>query len=489
MNTPTPEAPSAPPHRGGATSGPAKPDPRWPLGGGAAGIVAVDHVVKGELVRGGEQDHGRFTTPRLDLDTLVWPRSEPGPAFDTPLAEIVDVLVALGAWLAADPEGVVAEALEHSVQAGALPRPLAEFSYAHIGKPFDHRSIAFQVERELGGADVLDGWREIADTPSGRPARIRAFPPRLIHVVAGNAPGVSAQTVLRGALTKGVHLLKLPSNDLFTAPALLRGLAAVAPGHPLTRSFSAVYWRGGDAAVESVLFRPQFFDKIVAWGGEASIRSAVKYLGPGFELVSFDPKTSISLIGREAFESAEVLEQVAERAAFDATLMNQQACASSRFQFVEGSVADVDRYCALLQRRMAVERPTASAIGRAVPGALRDEIDGLRLLEPEVRIWGGYGGEGLVIRSIEPVDFHPDGKIVNVVPVSDLADAVRHANVATQTVGIWPPARKASLRDALASRGVQRVVNLGGSAGIEMGLPHDGFHPLQRFVRWVNDEG
>jgi hypothetical protein len=452
-------------------------------------IVPVCHVIKGELVRGTEQVHGRFATPRLDLDTLVWPRSEPGPAFDTPLAEIVDVLVQLGAWLAADPQGAVAEALEHSLRTGSLPRALMEHAYANIGKPFDRRSIAFQVDRELGGADVLDGWREITNTPSGRPARIRAFPPRLIHIVAGNAPGVSAQTVLRGAITKGVNLLKLPSNDLFTAPAILRGLAAVAPGHPLTRSFSAVYWRGGDASVEGTLFRSQFFDKIVAWGGEASIRSAVKYLGPGFELVSFDPKTSISLIGREAFASTESLAEAAERAAFDATLMNQQACASSRFQFVEGSVEQVDRFGALLQQRMNVDRPTASAIGAPVPGALRDEIDGLRMLEPQVRVWGGYGGEGVVIRSEEPVDFHPDGKIVNVVPVASLDEAVRHANVATQTVGVWPPSRKAGLRDVLASRGVQRLVNLGGTAGIEMGLPHDGFHPLQRFVRWVNDEG
>ncbi|HEV8314406.1 MAG TPA: acyl-CoA reductase, partial [Burkholderiaceae bacterium] len=295
----------------------------------AVEAIPVTHVVKGELVCGADTLHGRFATPTLDLDALVWPRSEPGPAFETPLSEIVDVLVALGQWLAADPQGIVEQALEHAVRAGPLPRALLEFSYANIGKPFERRSIAFQVERELGGADVLDGWREIADAPSGRPARIRAFPPRLIHVVAGNAPGVSAQTVLRGALTKGVNLLKLPSNDLFTAPAILRGLAAVAPGHAVTRSFSAVYWRGGDANVEGVLFRPQFFDKIVAWGGEASIRSAIKYVGPGFELVSFDPKTSISLIGREAFASNEALREVAERAAFDATLMNQQACASS----------------------------------------------------------------------------------------------------------------------------------------------------------------
>src|SRR5204862_1730727 len=154
---------------------------------------------------------------KLDLDDLVWPRSAPGPAFDTPLAEIVDVLVQLGAWLAADPHGAVAEALEHSLRTGPLPRPLMEHAYANIGKPFDRRSIAFQVERELGGADVLDGWREIAGTPSGRAARMRAFPPRLIHIVAGNAPGVAAQTVLRGALNSGVNSVYAPSIERFTS--------------------------------------------------------------------------------------------------------------------------------------------------------------------------------------------------------------------------------------------------------------------------------
>jgi hypothetical protein len=458
-----------------------------------AAPVSVPHVVKGQLVTGSGAVYGRpgaqFATPPLDLDQLVWSRLEPGPAFNTPLAEIMDVLEQLGQWLAKDPQGLLAEALENSLKTGPLPRSIMEAMYANIGKAFDRRSMEFQVRTELGGADVVDGWREIDDAPSGRRARIRAFPPRLIHIVAGNAPGVSALTVVRGALTKGVHLLKLPSNDLFTAPAILRGLAAVAPDHPLTRSFSAAYWRGGDDAVESTLFRPQFFDKIVAWGGESSIRSASKYVGPGFELVSFDPKTSISLIGREVFDSPEILADVADKAAFDATLMNQQACASSRFQFIEGTTEQVDRYCEILQQRMAVDRPTNSAKGPRVPSELRDEIDGLRMLEPTYRVWGGYDGEGVVIRSEDPVDFHPDGKIVNVVQVKDLRDAIRFANVATQTVGVYPPQRKTELRDLLASQGVQRVVAIGGSAGVEAGLPHDGFNPLQRFVRWVNDEG
>jgi hypothetical protein len=54
---------------------------------------------------------------------------------------------------------------------------------------------------------------------------------------------------------------------------------------------------------------------------------------------------------------------------------------------------------------------------------------------------------------------------------------------------VFPPARKTDLRNSLAAAGVQRVVALGDAVMFETGMSHDGFHPLQRFVRWVNDEG
>jgi len=123
------------------------------------------------------------------------------------------------------------------------------------------------------------------------------------------------------------------------------------------------------------------------------------------------------------------------------------------------------------------------------PARVTGQIEMLRAMEPYYRVWGKYDGRGLVIRSEERVEFHPDGKIVNVVPVASLAEAISFANVATQTVGLYPPERKAELRDALASAGVQRVVTLGSALGPGPGLPHDGFYPLQRFVRWVTDEG
>ncbi|MCX4431808.1 MULTISPECIES: acyl-CoA reductase [Streptomyces] len=57
-----------------------------------------------------------------------------------------------------------------------------------------------------------------------------------------------------------------------------------------------------------------------------------------------------------------------------------------------------------------------------------------------------------------------------------------------QTVGVHPDTRKAEPRDALACAGVQRVVSLGRAGGMPPGLSRDGFHPLQRLMRRVDDE-
>ena len=83
---------------------------------------------------------------------------------------------------------------------------------------------------------------------------------------------------------------------------------------------------------------------------------------------------------------------------------------------------------------------------------MREEIEVLGTLSGH-RVWGGFGGEGVVIRSEEPVDFHPSHKVVNVVPVASLDDAIGFANVATQTVGVFPSERLHSLAQARALGG------------------------------------
>jgi hypothetical protein len=449
------------------------------------GGFAIPHFVKGKLVEGDSADFGKFRTPELRLNDLVWQRSEPGPAFDVSLEEVLDLLSEVGARLNPATNPWLQQALEHAQLTSNLSARLVEYSYQGLGQLFDRTSLSFQLQAELG-VDGSGGWRKISD-PWGGTHSVRAFPPRLAHVIAGNTPGTAAITIVRGALTRGLNLLKLGSDDLFTATAILRTMAEVAPDHPIVRSFTAVYWRGGDAAIEGAVFRPQYFDKLVAWGGEAAIRNALSYVGPGLELVAFDPKVSISLLGHEARSSDSAMKESAAKAATDVALYNQSACASSRFIYAEGEPDDLVEWCRLLAEELGIDRPLSDGAGVAVPGEVREAVSALEFLEPEYRTFGSLR-TGVVVLSAEPVDFHPEGKVVNVVCVPTLDDAIRNVSVATQTIGIYPASRAEALRDQLAAAGMQRLVALGAVASKIPGVPHDGFYPLQRLVRWLVDD-
>ena len=67
-----------------------------------APVMQVKHFIRGKLVSGSEVRHrsrdlgADFTTPAIDLDALVTPRSEAPPLLDVKLAEIIDFLVETG---------------------------------------------------------------------------------------------------------------------------------------------------------------------------------------------------------------------------------------------------------------------------------------------------------------------------------------------------------------------------------------------------------
>jgi hypothetical protein len=435
--------------------------------------------VRGKLVAATETRHRSrdlgvdFVTPQLDLDALITLRTEPGPLFDVKLNEILDFLAETGERMRLDRGGYLREAVDRIAATNVLPRSVIEHN---VRMAADY----------LNNARVLDEWLPRVDS-TGRRSFTRAFPPRLIHVLPGNSPLVSAQSIALGAMVKAVNLFKMGSSDPFMAVAILRTMLDVDPDHPVPRSMSAVYWRGGDEQVERAIFQPQYFDKIVAWGGGDAINNVIKYLMPGLQLVSFDPKTSISMIGIEAFDSVEVLEDVATRAANDVGLLNQEACVCSRVLFVEGDRRQVDRFCERLQRKL-VERNALSGKAPPLPRDLAEEVDSMRLMDEEFGVWGIGDGSGLVVRSDEPVDFHPINKTANVVQVKSLREALKYVNVATQTVGVYPPARQAELRDGLASGGAQRIVRLGEAGGQSIGAPHDAMYVMHRFVHWIVHE-
>lgn len=455
-------------------------------------ITSAPFFVRGRLIEGHEEIHRTrdlgvtLASPKIDLNSLVPDRTELPPLLNVPLEEIIDFLAEAGQRFVAPDNPYLEACVDHLAKVSLQPRKAIQYQMMDAVNYLSKKSLWEMVEQNFPNPKALDEWVPHTDH-QGRRSFIRAYAPRLIHVLPGNAPVTGIRSIAQSALVKSVSVFKMASADPFSTVALLRTMADIDPDHPVLQSMSAVYWRGGDERVESILMRPQYFDKLVAWGGGDAITNVMKYIGPGFQLVSFDPKTSISMVGKEAFESEEILAKIAEMNARDVVMANQEACVCSRFTFIEANPEDADRYCELLAEHIRLD-PMEEGTPRPLEMDLKEEIDMLRMMDDEYAVFGKSDGRGVAIRSSEPVDFHPLRKTSNVVCVDSLQDAMKYVNVATQTVGVYPFQRMPELRDQLASGGAQRIVRLGDAGPSAIGNPHDAMYPLHRFVHWMAHE-
>jgi Acyl-CoA reductase (LuxC) len=447
---------------------------------------------------GGRGGTASFRAPDPQRLIAALPLRDPSRLTDLhqlSLDEIVDYLSAVGNALVLERSPHLQEALELSAQFSDMTPPLVRASFEQLPGLFEPEAV-----RELADATVgipyLEGWvpRRMAD---GRVAAIRAFGARAVHVIAGNSPLIAALSIIRNAITRSDAIIKTPSNDPLTALAIARTMGDVAPDHPVTRHLSVAYWKGGDTTFEERLYQPTNVEKIIAWGGFASVTHVLRYVQPGLELISLDPKRSATIIGPEAFASEETLAEVALRIATDVGALNQLGCVNARVVYV-GAGTDPDGVervnrlgeAVYQQLRRLPERVSTKA--KWFDPELKGEIDALRSSEDWYRIYGGHEGEGAVIVSQldEPVEFHRrlSGRVANLVPVDSPSDAVREMNAYTQTVGVYPESLKDTLRDVLPLHGAQRLVSLGYAAHPSVSLPQDAIEPVRRMVKWIVDE-
>ena len=307
---------------------------------------------------------------------------------------------------------------------------------------------------------------------------------------------MSAQTIVRNALTRSDAIIKTPANDPVTAIAILRTMVDLDADHPVTKHVSALYWRGGDELVEQVAFSSPNIDKIVAWGGSSAIKHAAKFVGPGVELVALDPKVSVSLLGPEVLTDAEVGAEAARRLALDVGLMNQEGCVSSRVAYldVEG-VPEADD---------AVRRFRGGLLRAASGTAQRGQHS---RFPPPCGTAGRGGGSTLGRRTRghrrryrrrrrthlvgwAPVDYVTflAARYLNLVPVHGFTSVMEGISSTTQTCGVYPAALRVAMRNKLAMAGVQRVKTLGASGGDNQVVPQDGVEVLRRMCRWIVDD-
>ncbi|MDT5230388.1 MAG: hypothetical protein QOJ56_5980 [Mycobacterium sp.] len=458
------------------------------------GRVITDDLVPFETRIGVSQ----FQTPDMGKYVQQLPLKSPmemNDLYQLSFDDILDVLAALGDALDFESNVHLQEAYEASLVANVLPAEMLKNSYRVLRPLFSRENVTEVADTQVG-LDYLNGWvpHTLRD---GRELRVRAFGSRVLHIPAGNGGLVSAVTILRSVITRSDVIIKAPSNDPLTAIAIARTLADVAPNHPITKHLVAGYWKGGDLSVEEVLYQPQHIEKIVAWGGLASVKHVTRYIQPGLELIALDPKRSATIIGHEAFDDEATMREVARRAATDIGVANQEGCANARVIYVlsgtdADGVAKANRLGELIYHELVSLPAVVSTPPRYPNRELLDHLEASRMTEDFYRVIGGEQREGAIVVSQfdEPVDYSPmlSGRVANIVPVDSIDKVTAAVNAYTQTIGIYPESLKRRLRDTLSLFGAQRLTSLGYACSVAVASPQDALEPIRRMCKWVVDE-
>jgi hypothetical protein len=455
--------------------------------------------------------------PTGESQVLVLPRVDPLALLERDVDDLVDGLYALSveqilAYLQgildtlAGSAATVERVRELCRRTAPYPDVFLDGAFAEFEEGLSVQAARAMIDRELAawqrpGSAFLDGWVEVPGevTPGvaplaalglpgflaeAAPACLRAMPTRQLHITAGNAPGVPIISALRGLLTKSAVTIKSPSGAILTGALFALAAAAAGPGHPFTRHLSIVYWQGGDESVETVLFLPNAYDRIVVWGAPEAVTS-VQARAQMTRVISFNPRYSASLIGREAFDGD--LAEVAFRACVDTMIYNQRACTASLVHYVEGSPAQAEEYASHV--RAVLSRWDAMAPQMVTP----ETIGALERLRRGRYVQAGWGlnrpagryASGVVVMPDEfDILDHPLCRLVVVRPVPDLTAALQYLHPGVSAVGVYPEPRRLSLRDAIAARGVSSVLPLGRCEQVFAGMPHDGMLVLSQLVDW-----
>ncbi len=410
--------------------------------------------------------------------------------YDLTFGEILDYLKELGERLAPKINAHIRTAIEIAAATTGHSPEMLNYMYGNMPRILRPDFVKEAVEQMIG-VRFLDGW--VSTKLSDRTTDVRAFGARSVHINAGNGAVITLQGVMMNAVLRSDAIMKNPSNDPYTGTAIALTMIEMAPRHPLTKHLTVAYWKGGDSAFEKRLFRPNHVEKIVAWGGFASMQHIRGYLGPGMDLIALDPKISGSIIGKEVFESADSMRLVAEKLAKDVGYFNQEGCISSRIAYVEsgtdeGGIRNLNRLGEMVFDAVQELPSSLSSAHPAFDPILKEEMSAIRFSDA-YKIVGGQASEGAVIisQTNEVVDFSERlaCRVVNLVPVDRIAEAVARVSIHTSAIGIYPDSLKRKIRDECALRGAQRLTSLGFATAEGAAQPHDAIEQLRRMARWI----
>jgi len=344
-------------------------------------------------------------------------------------------------------------------------------------KTFRRAELHKFLAEDFANPGILD---EFQPMPKGGFAKAIG-PDLLVHIWAGNVPGLPLWSLISGLLVKAGTIGKIPSAEPLFAGWVAELLADIDPR--LADCLAIVWWRGGDEARELALLSRA--DVVLAYGGNEAL-AAIRARTPiTTRCLTYGHKVSFGMVSRAALDTSKAW-SIAHRAAHDVIRYDQQGCYSPQVFFVErgGKVSprEFAKYVAnelacfelkFPRRALSIEEAGGVAAWRHAEEMKSSSQSGRDIM-------GDVRGAWSAVYVEDPEDLAPSGlnRTIKIVAMDDLAHTVpRIAPFKSflQTVGIAAaPEELFRLATSLGEVGVTRICALGHMTAPEAGWHHDG---------------
>ncbi|MBI3796932.1 MAG: hypothetical protein HY268_08185 [Deltaproteobacteria bacterium] len=287
-------------------------------------------------------------------------------------------------------------------------------------------------------------------------------------------------------------MVKASSAAPFLPARFARSLASIDP--ELGSCLAMVTWPGGKEELEAMAFSQA--DVVLASGTDESL-SAIRSRVCG-KFIGYGHKVSFSVIGKEVLSDAQAL---AQKAAYDVVLFDQQGCLSPQLIYVEeGGTVTAREFTALLAQALArwqsiLPCGRATLEESAAIQRVRDESEWQALAGKDVALYASSGSTAwTVIYQADPVFMpSPLHRTVYVKPLASLVqlELVLHRwRPYLEAVGVAvDPARLGDIGEILGRAGVSWICPVGAMQTPPLSWRHGGRPRIADLVRWVGIEG
>ena len=348
-------------------------------------------------------------------------------------------------------------------------------------------SLGELIDRELGNRRMLDEF-----CLRGR-AHAKAVGPRSItHILSGNVPSPGIVSICRGLLLKSANLVRCSTYDPVFPSLFVESIRQV--DAELADCVAVLNWPREETALTQEALSSA--NAILAYGDDSTISTLRRMAPPQAQFLGYGSKISFAVISKEAM-TEENLPALAEAAAFDAAVYDQQGCLSPHVFYVEerGELGP-RKFAEALAKAMAayqnrIPRGKLSTDEAAAVSQLRQAYEFRGSTDRRVAVWASETlNDWAVIYEDDP-SFMPSclNRTVFVKPTDGykrVLDSVHRFAEKISTVGVAPLNDRAmGFAAELAKMGVHRVCPIGQMQRPPLSWHHDGRPNLADLVRWT----